>query len=200
MTRKSDTPRSRTEFQSLYFGTALLLAIIIQSLSLSNISSLICSSSSSLISEVIAFVVCFFFVFLFNASASASLTSLSISYILKTNFPLIAICFPFLHSLHTYNSSLYLAFSFYKRVFLDVVLLRADPDCSIYCFIEVLIVEERTILLTSDVASRSSIPSGGELSSREWSRSFRVVKGGRVVGVVKEGIRRVERIVIGLRG
>jgi hypothetical protein len=38
--------------------------------------------------------------------------------------------------------------------------------------------------------------SGSELSSREWSRLFGVVIGGRVVGGVEEGIQRVERIVI----
>jgi hypothetical protein len=54
------------------------------------------------------------------------------------------------------------------------------------------------ILLTSEVASYSSVPSSSELSSREQSRSFRVVIGGGVVGGVEVGIRRVERIVIGL--
>jgi hypothetical protein len=44
------------------------------------------------------------------------------------------------------------------------------------------------ILLTSDVTSRSSVPSGGELSSRDRSRSFRVVIGGGVVGGVKVGV------------
>jgi hypothetical protein len=128
MTRKSDTPGSRTEFQSLHFGTALLLATIIQSLSLSDISSSISSYSSSSISGVIAFIVYFFFVFLFDASASTSSTSSSISYVLKTNFPLIATRFPFLRSLRTCNSSLYSAFSFRKRAFSDIVLSRADPD------------------------------------------------------------------------
>jgi hypothetical protein len=77
-----------------------------------------------------------------------------------------------------------------------VVLSKAAPDRLIYCFIGVSRVEERTILSTSDVASYSSIPSGSELSSREQSRSFRVVIGGRVVGGVKVGIQRVKRIVI----
>jgi hypothetical protein len=122
--------------------------------------------------------------------------NLRISYILKTNFPLIAIHFPFLRSLCNYNSSLYSAFSFYKRAFSEVVLLKATPNCSIYYFTGVSRVEERTILLTSDVASYRSIPSGGELSSGEQSRSFGVVIGGRVVGGVEVGIRRVERIVI----
>jgi hypothetical protein len=108
--------------------------------------------------------------------------------------------FPFLRSLRTRNSSLYLAFSFRKRAFSDIVLLRADPDCLIYRFTGVSRVEEQTILLTSDVASRSSVPSGGELSSRERSRSFGVVIGGGVVGGVKVGIRRVEGIVIGKSG
>jgi hypothetical protein len=81
-----------------------------------------------------------------------------------------------------------------------VVLSKAAPNRSIYCFIGVLRVEEQTILLTSNIASYSSIPSGGELSSREQSRSFGVVIGGRVVGGVKVGIRRVERIVISESG
>jgi hypothetical protein len=114
--------------------------------------------------------------------------SLSISCILKTNFSLIAICFPFLRSLCTYNSSLYLAFSFYKRAFLDVVLLRANSNRLIYYFIGALRVEERTILLTSDITSYSSIPFSSKLSSRKRSRSFRVVIRGRVVGGVKIGI------------
>jgi hypothetical protein len=54
------------------------------------------------------------------------------------------------------------------------------------------------ILLTSEVASYSSIPSSSKLSSRERSRSFRVIIGGGVVGGVKVGIQRVERIVIRL--
>jgi hypothetical protein len=88
-------------------------------------------------------------------------------------------------------------FSFCKRAFSDVVLSRADSDHSIYRFTGVSRVEERTILLTSNVAYRNSVPSGSELSSRERSRSFEVVIGGRVVGGVEVGIRRVERIVIG---
>jgi hypothetical protein len=52
------------------------------------------------------------------------------------------------------------------------------------------------ILLTSDVASYSSIPSSSKLSSKEQSRLFRVIIGGRVVGGVKVGIQRVKRIVI----
>jgi hypothetical protein len=169
---------------------------MMQSLSLSDISSLILSSSSSSILGVVAFVVRLFFAFPFDASASDFSTSLRISCVLKTNFPLIAMRFPFLRSLRTRNSSLYSAFSFRKRAFSKVVLSRADPDRSIYCFTGVSRVEERTILLTSNVASLSSVPSGGELSSREWSRSFGVVIGGGVVGAVEVGIRRVERIVI----
>jgi hypothetical protein len=134
-------------------------------LSLSNISSSISPSSSSSISGVIAFVVRFFFVFLFDTSASASSTTSRISYVLKTNFPLIATRFPFLRSLC--NSSLYSVFSFRKRAFLDVILSKAAPDRSIYRFIGVSRVDERTIELTSEVAYRNSIPSGGELSSRE---------------------------------
>jgi hypothetical protein len=171
-----------------------------QSLSLSDVSSLISSSSSSSISGIIAFVVRLFFDFLFDASASASSTSSRTSFVLKTNFPLIATRFPFLRSLCTRSSSLYSAFSFCKRAFSDVVLSRADSDRSIYRFTGVSRVEEQTILLTSYVASRSSVPSGGELSSRERSRSFGVVIGGGVVGEVEVGIRRVERIVISKSG
>jgi hypothetical protein len=109
------------------------------------------------------------------------------------NFPLIATYFPFFRSLRTYNSSLASISSLYKRVFLEEVLSKAAPNRSIYCFIGVSRVEERTILLTSEVASYCSVPSSSELSSREQSRSFRVIIGGGVVG-----IRRVERIVIGL--
>jgi hypothetical protein len=188
MTRKSDTPGSRTEFQSLYFETTLLLATTIQSLSLSDVSSSISSSSSSSISGVVAFVVRFFFVFLFDASASASLTTSRISCVLKTNFPLIATRFPFLRSLRTRNSSLYSAFSFCKRAFSDVILSKAAPDRSIYCFTGVSRVDKRTIELTSKVTCYNSVPSGGKLSSRERSRSFGVVIGGRVVGGVKVGI------------
>jgi hypothetical protein len=171
-----------------------------RSLSLSDISSSISSSSSSSISGVVAFIVRLFFAFPFDASASTLSTSSSISCVLKTNFPLIATRFPFLRSLRTRNSSLYSAFSFRKRAFLDVVLSRADPDRSIYRFTGVSRVEELTILLTSDVTSRSSVPSGSKLSSRERSRSFGVVKGGGVVGGVEVCIRRVERIVIGESG
>ena len=159
-----------------------------QSLSLSDVSSSICSSSSSSISEVIAFVVRLFFVFLFNASFSASSTSSRISFLLKTNFPAIATRFPFLRSLRTRKSSLASLTSFRKRAISADVLSSAAPDRSIYRFTGVSRVEERTILLTSDVASRSSVPSGGELSSRERSRLFRVVIGGGVVGGVKVGI------------
>jgi hypothetical protein len=81
-------------------------------------------------------------------------------------------------------------------VFLEEVLSKAASDRLIYHFTGVSRVKERTILLTSDVASYSSVPSGGELSSRKWSRSFRVIIGGGVVGEVKVGIQRVERIVI----
>jgi hypothetical protein len=171
-----------------------------QSLSLLDISSSISSSSSSSILGVVALIVRLFFAFPFDASASASSTTPRISYVLKTNFPLIATRFPFLRSLRTRSSSLYSAFSFRKRAFSEVVLSKAIPDRSIYRFIGVSRVEERTILLTSDVASRSSVPSGGKLSSRERSRSFGVVIGGGVVGGIEVGIRRVERIVIGLRG
>jgi len=44
------------------------------------------------------------------------------------------------------------------------------------------------ILLTSNVASYSSIPSSSKLLSRERSRSFGIIIGGRVVGGVKVGI------------
>jgi hypothetical protein len=163
----------------------LLLATTIQSLSLSDVLLSIPSSSSSLVSGVIAFTVRLFFVFLFDTSASAFSTTSRISCVLKTNFPLIATRFPFLRSLCTCNSSLYSAFSFRKRAFSDVVLSKAAPDRSIYRFTGVSRVEEQTIVLTSDVASYNSVPSGGELSSRKRSRSFGIVIGGGVVGGVE---------------
>ena len=129
-----------------------------QSLSLSELFSSIPSSSSLPISELIALRVYLFFAFPFDASASAFSTTSRISYVLKTNFPLIATRFPFLRSLRTRDSSLYSAFSFRSRAFSDVVLSRADPDRSIYRFTGVSRVEERTILLISDVTSRSSVP------------------------------------------
>jgi hypothetical protein len=79
-------------------------------------------------------------------------------------------------------------FFFCKRAFLDVVLLRANSNRLIKRFTGVLRVEERMILLTSNITSYSSIPSGSKLSSREQSMSFRVVIGGKVVGGVKIGI------------
>jgi hypothetical protein len=172
--------------------------MIIQLLSLLDVLLLIPSSSFSLVSRVVAFAIRLFFVFLLNTFTSAFSTTLRISYVLKTNFPLIAMRFPFLRSLRTRNSSLYSAFSFCKRAFLDVILSKATSNYLIYYFIGVLRVEEQTILLTSDVASYNSVPSGGELSSREWSRSFGVVIGGGVVEGVEVVIQRVERIVIGL--
>jgi hypothetical protein len=171
-----------------------------QSLSLSYILSSIPSSPSSSISGVVALVVRLFFDFLFDASASASSTSSRISFVLKTNFPLIATRFPFLRSLRTLSSSLNSVFSFRKRAFSKVVLSKAAPDRSIYRFTGVSRVEERTIELTSEVASRSSVPSSSELASRERSRSFGVVIGSGVTRGVGVGIRRVERIVIGLSG
>jgi hypothetical protein len=167
----------RPKFQLLYLRFDLILATIIQSLSLSDIFSSISSSSSSSISGIIALVVRLFFDFPFDASASASSTSSRISFVLKTNFPLTATRFPFLRSLRTRKSSLASVSSFRKSAFSEVVLSKAAPDRSIYRFIGVSILEERTILLTSEVASRSSVPSGGELSSRERSRSFGVVIG-----------------------
>jgi hypothetical protein len=175
---------------------------MIQSLSLSDISSSILSSSSSSssISGVVAFIVRLFFAFPFDASASAFLTTSRISYILKTNFPLIATCFPFLRSLRSRSSSLASVSSLYKRAFSEEVLSKAASDRSIYRFTGVSRVEERTIVLTSEVASRNSVFSRGELSSRERSRSFGVVIGGGVVGGGEVGIQRVEKIVIGLIG
>jgi hypothetical protein len=142
---------SRSKFRPFYVQFDLLLTTTIQSLSLSDISSLLSSSCSSSISGVIAFIICLFFAFLFNTFTSAFLTTLRISFVLNTNYPLIATCFPFLCSLCTYDSSLYLAISFCKRAFSDVVLLKAAPDHLIYCFIGVLRVEEQTILLTSNL-------------------------------------------------
>ena len=107
---------------------------------------------------------------------------------LKTNFPLIATRFPFLRSLRTRSSSLASFSSLRKRAFLEEVLSKAASDYLIYCFIRVLRVEEQTILLTSNIASRSSVPSGSKLSSREQSRLFRVIIGGRVVEGVEVGI------------
>jgi hypothetical protein len=191
---------SGSKFRPFYVQFDLLLTTTIQSLSLSDAFSSLFSSCSFSISGVIAFVVRLFFAFLFDASTSAFLTTLRISFVLKTNFPSIATRFPFLRSLRTRDSSLYSAISFRKRAFSDVVLSKAAPDRSIYRFTGVSRVEERTIVLTSDVASRNSVPSGGELSSRERSKSFGVVIGGGVVGGVEVGIRRVERIAIGLIG
>jgi hypothetical protein len=73
-------------------------------------------------------------------------------------------------------------------MFLEVVLSNTTSNYLIYCFIGVSRVEERTIVLTSDVAYYNSILSSSELSSREQSRSFGVMIGGRVVGGVKVGI------------
>ena len=200
MIGKRNTPRSGTQFRPFYVQFDLLLTTIIQSLSLSYILSLIPSSSSSSISGVITFVVRLFLDFPFDTSTSAFLTTSRISFVLKTNFPLIATRFPFLRSLRTRDSSLYSAFSFRRRATSDTILSKAAPDRSIYRFIGVSRVDERTIELTSEVAYRNSVPSGSELSSREGSRSFGVVIGGGVVGGVEVGIRRVERIVIGKSG
>jgi hypothetical protein len=175
------TPGSGTQNPLFYGCFDLLLARIMQSLSLSHILFSIPSSSSSSISGVIALVIRFFFDFPFNVSASTSSISSRISFVLKTNFPLIATRFPFLRSLRTYKSSLALVSSFYKRAFSEIVLLRADSDYSIYRFIGVIRVEERTIELTSDVASYSSISFSSELSSRERSRSFGIIISGRVI-------------------
>jgi hypothetical protein len=111
--------RVRTELELLYIKFDLLLATIIQSPSLSNMFSLIPSSLSSSFSKFVALVVRLFFVFLFDASTSASSTSLRISCVLKTNFPLTATRFPFLCSLRDRNSSLYFAFSYSYRISCD---------------------------------------------------------------------------------
>lgn len=153
---------------------------MIQSLSLSYILFSISSSSSLIISGVIAFAIRLFYDFPFNASTSAFLTISRISFILKTNLLKIATRFPFLRSLRTYNSSLASVSSFHKRAFLEVVLSKATLDYSIYYFIGVLRVDKRIIILTSNVASCSSVPSSSELSSREWSRLFRVIRGSRI--------------------
>ena len=83
-------------------------------------------------------------------------------------------------------------------MFSDVVLSKAAPNYLIYCFIGVSRVEEQTILLTSNIASYNLVPSSSELSSREQSRSFGVIIGGRVVEGVEVVIQRVKRIVIRL--
>ena len=128
---------------------------------------LIPSSSLSSIIGVIALVVRLLFDFLFNTSTSASSISSRISFVLKTNLLLIATRFSFLYSLYTYNSSLALVSSFYKRAFSKVILSKATPNRSIYYFIGVSRVEEQIIELTSNIASYSSILSSSELSSRE---------------------------------
>jgi hypothetical protein len=173
--------RFELEFQLLLFDFDLLLATIIQSLSLSYIFISLLSSSSSLISGVIALVFRFFLDFPFDTSTSASSISSRISFILKTNFLLTATRFPFLRSLRTYNSSLASVSSLRKRVFSKVVLSKATPKRLIYRLIGVSRVEERIIEFTSDIACYSSVPSSGELSSRERSRSFGVVIGGGVI-------------------
>ena len=185
---KRNTPRSGTQFRPFYVQFDLLLTTIIQSLSLSYILSLIPSSSSSSISGVITFVVRLFLDFPFDTSTSAFLTTSRISFVLKTNFPLIATRFPFLRSLRTRDSSLYSAFSFRRRATSDTILSKAAPNRLIYCFIGVSRVDEQTIEFTSKVASYNSVPSSGELSSRERSRSVGVVIGGGVVGGVEVGI------------
>jgi hypothetical protein len=151
-----------------------------QSLSLLYILFSIPSSSLSSISGVIAFIIRLFFDFLFDTSTSASSTSSRFSFVLKTNFLLTTTRFPFLRSLRIRKSSLALVSSFRKRATLEVVLSKATPTRSIYRFIGVSRVEERTIEFTSDIASYSSVPSSSELSSRERSRSFGVVIGGEV--------------------
>jgi hypothetical protein len=85
-------------------------------------------------------------------------------------------------------------------VFSKVVLSKATSKRSIYYLIGVSRVEERIIEFTSDIASRSSVPSSSELSSRERSRSFGVVISSRVTREIEVDIRRVKRIVIGLSG
>jgi len=121
----SDNRGVRTEFQPFYLDFDLLLATIMLSLSLLEVSSSICSSSSSSILGVIAFVVCLFFIFLFDTSFSASSTSSRISFLLKTNFPIIAICFLSLRSLRTHSSSL--AYTGMARW--NVIRSRARPGC-----------------------------------------------------------------------
>jgi hypothetical protein len=153
--------------QPIYLGFDLLLATIIQSLPLSDIILSRSSSSSSSISRVVALAIRLFFAFPFDASTSAFSTISRISVVSKTNFLFNAIRFPFLHSLRTRNNSLYSASSFRKRVFSEVVLSKATPDRLIYYFIGVSRVEVRTIELTSNIASYSSVTSSGELSSKE---------------------------------
>jgi hypothetical protein len=178
--RKRNSTRSGIEFSTLYFDLDLVLATMIQSLSLSYILFSMSLSSSSSFSGVAALIIRLFSAFPFDASASAFSTSSRISFVLRTNLPLTTIRFPFLHYLYTRNSSLNSVFSFRKRVFSKVVLSKATPNYSIYYFIGVSRVEEQTIELTSDIASYSSIPSSSELFSRERSRSFRVIIGSGV--------------------
>jgi hypothetical protein len=126
----------------------------------------------SSISGVIALVIRLFLDFPFDTSTSTSLTSSRISFN--------CYALPFLRSLYTYKSSLASVSSFYKRATSEVVLSKATPTRSIYRFIGVSRVEERTIELTSDIASYSSVPSSSKLSSREQFRSFGVIISSRV--------------------
>jgi hypothetical protein len=77
----------------------LRAAIIIQSLLESLHVSLVISSTLGLISRVLLSIVRLFFAFFFTTSALAFLTTLRISYILKTNLSLIITRFPILRSL-----------------------------------------------------------------------------------------------------
>jgi hypothetical protein len=141
-TRKQDIPGSGTQNPLFYVCFDLLLATIIQSLSLSYILfSIPCSSLLSIL-RVVALIIRLFFDFPFDTSTSASLISSRISFVLKTNFALTTTRFPFLHSLYTYKSSLALVSSFYKRATLEVVLSKATFTYSLYCFIGVSRVEE----------------------------------------------------------
>jgi hypothetical protein len=141
-----------------------------QPLSRSDMFPSIPSSSSSSSPGDEASVVHLFFDFLFDTSASASSTSLRISFMLKKNFPSIATCFPVLLSLYhlrTHNSSLYSAIPFRKRA------LSSSRSRSLNLrFTRAPRVEKRTIVLDSEVASYYSVSSSSELSGGERSRSF----------------------------
>ena len=91
-------------------------------------------------------------------------------------------------------------FSRRKSTFSDYVFSRAAPARSIYRRTGLLIIDSRRTDLTRAFACRSSVPLGGELSSSERSSASVESIFYDVVGSGGVGIRRLERIVIGLNG
>jgi hypothetical protein len=175
----------------------LRAATIIQSSSESLYVSSVTSSTSGSISRVLLSTVRLFFAFFFATSASAFSTTSRISCVLKTNLPLIVTRFPVLRSLRTRKSALASTFSCCKSMFLECVLSKAALAREIYRFAGDAIFDSFTTLLIKDVACRSPVPVGGELSRSVKSRSLVVSIGGGVVVRDREGIFSVERIVIG---